>query len=277
MSDRDCFRRFLFESLGVRGEIVRLDASWQAIRERNAYPDAVATQLGQALAAVTLLSGTIKFRGSLILQMQGDGPLHTLVAQATRRPTIRGLARWQGEVPTGVVSEVFGHGRLALTAEAPSGERYQGIVALAGLGVAEALEAYFRQSEQLATRFWLMADNGTAADADGWRRVGSLADTLNPIELRDTAVTELLRRLFHEETVRLFEAEPVAFRCGCSSAGVAAALRLLGTAELEELLREDGEISVDCEFCSRRYRFDSVDIEQLSSGADQGHVSTTRH
>src|SRR4051812_40758699 len=108
MSDRDTFQRFLFERAGVRGELVKLDASWQAVLDCHAYPDAVRKQLGQALAATLLLSATIKLNGSLILQAQAKGPLHTLVAQATDRRTIRGLARWRGDVPQGTLTEVFG-------------------------------------------------------------------------------------------------------------------------------------------------------------------------
>lgn len=290
MNDQDQLYRFVFESLGVRGELVHLGASWQAIRGQHAYPGAVAEQLAAALAAVTLLSGTIKFNGSLILQIQGDGPLRTLVTQATEQRTLRGVARWEDEVPAaGDLAAVFGNGRLVLTAEAPAGGRYQGIVALEGAHLAAALEAYFAQSEQLATRLWLAGDGDRAAglllqrlpgqgdDPDAWQRVCTLADTVSDEELCGLPAADLLRRLFHEETVRLFEPEPVSFRCGCSRTRVAAALQALGRAELRELLEEDGEVSVDCEFCNRRYTFDAVDLEQLWASIPAAPESDTRH
>ncbi|MFM1891432.1 MAG: hypothetical protein RLZ44_509 [Pseudomonadota bacterium] len=289
MADQDLLHRFVFEGLGVRGELVQLGASWRAVREQHAYPEAVAVSLGEALAAVALLSGTIKFKGSLILQVRGDGPLGTLVAQASERRTLRGVARWEGEVPNGDLPAVYGAGHLVLTAEAPAGERYQGIVALEGARLADALEAYFAQSEQLATRLWLTADAdaaaglllqrlpGTAADEDDWGRVCLLAETVQAAELSQLPVRELLRRLFHEEEVRLFDPEPLAFRCSCSRERVAAALQALGRAELQGLLEEDGEVSVDCEFCNRRYRFDAVDLEQLWAGAPNLPESATRH
>lgn len=290
MTTQDQLHRFLFENLGLRGELVQLGASWRAVLEQHDYPDAVAAQLGQAMAAVLLLSGTIKFKGSLILQVQGEGPLRTLVTQATDRRTLRGVARWGGEVPDGDLAAVFGAGRLVMTAEAPTGGRYQGVVALEGANLASALESYFEQSEQLATQLWLFADAQHAAglllqrlpgeplpDQDAWGRVCMLADTVQPAELTATPAPELLRRLFHEESVRLFDPEPVAFRCGCSRERVAGALQVLGKTEFEALLAEDGEVSVDCEFCGRRYRFDAVDLEQLWAGLPTAPESHTRH
>jgi molecular chaperone Hsp33 len=290
MSDEDLLHRFTFNDLGLRGEFVRLGASWRAVREQHAYPLAVARQLGEGLAAVLLLSCTIKFRGALILQVRGDGPLHTLVAQASEQRTVRGMARWRGEVPETGLGDVFGDGRLVMTAEAPGGERYQGIVALEGADLSDALDRYFLQSEQLGTRLWLRAGSdsiaglllqrlpgGRSPDADAWNRVCQLADTVSNREMLDLGVHDLLRRLFHEEAVRVYEPEPVAFRCSCSRERVAGTLRALGREEMETLLAEEGEIVVDCEFCNRRYAFDAVDLEQLLTAAIAPVESKERH
>ena len=236
-----------------------------------------------------LLSSTIKFEGALIVQVEAEGPLRTLVAQATDRRTLRGLARWEGEVPDGGgLAETFGAGRLVLTASAPGGDRYQGVVALEGATLAGALEAYFAQSEQLPTRLWLAVDGQRAAglllqrlpqatdDEDAWRRTAMLADTLRDAELLQLGTKDLLRRLFNEETVRLFEAEPVAFRCGCSRERVDGLLRSLGREEVDEVLTAQGAIEVTCEFCNRVYRLDRVDAELLfrargAAGSDTRH------
>jgi molecular chaperone Hsp33 len=276
----DQLHRFLFEDLGVRGELVQLGASWRVVRDNQDYPATVATQLGQGLAGVMLLSGTIKFSGSLILQIQSSGPLNLLVAQATDQRTLRGLARWQEEVPVGDLAATFGQGRLVITAEAPSGERYQGIVALEGSGLAEAIGTYFQQSEQLPTRLWLACDGEHAAglflqrlpgqqveDADAWERLTALADTVTVEELASLPVEQLLHRLFHEETLRLFEPEPVAYRCGCSRERIAEVLRAMGEGEVSELVQSEGEIHAGCEFCGRDYVFDKVDVAALFSGA----------
>jgi molecular chaperone Hsp33 len=276
MSDQ--LYRFTFEHFGIRGEIISLAASWQAVIERHDYPPAVRDYLGQALVAVSLLSATIKFKGSLILQMQGDGPLRTLVAQATGRRMIRGMARADGEVPAGDLRAAFGNGRMVLTTEAPNGERYQGIVSLEAAELAGVVEAYFAQSEQLSSRVWLAADGQSAGglllqrlpggpdDEEDWRRVCIFADTLEREELLRIAPGELLRRLFTEEDLRLYEPEPVAFRCSCSRERMAEALRGLGREEVQAILREQGSLEADCEFCNAHYHFDSVDVEALFAG-----------
>ena len=273
MSDQ--LHRFTFEHLGIRGEIVSLAASWQAVVERHDYPPVVRDYLGQALAATVLLSGTIKYRGSLILQLQGDGPLPTLVAQATDRRTIRGMARATGDVEAGDLKSAFGTGHMALTAESPGGERYQGIVALEGDRLAQLVETYFSQSEQLPTRVWLAADGQVAAglflqrlpgeqgDDEDWRRVCILADTLECEELLRVSPLELLRRLFHEEDLRIYDPEPVAFRCSCSRERIVDVLRSMGHAEAEAIVAEQGAIEADCEFCNAHYHFDAVDVAAL--------------
>jgi molecular chaperone Hsp33 len=272
----DLLYRFTFEHFGVRGEIVALGASWRVLVERHDYAPAVRDYLGQAMAAATMLSGTIKFKGSLILQLQGDGPLRTLVAQATDRRTIRGMALAPAaDVPAGRLASAFGDGRLMLTAESPKGERYQGIVALQGDSLAEVLETYFAQSEQLATRLWLVAGGQAAAglflqrlpgehvDDEDWRRVCLLADTLEADELLRQPPREILRRLYHEEDVRLYEPEPVAFRCSCSRERIETALRIMGRGEVESIIEEQGAVDADCEFCNAHYHFDAVDVAGL--------------
>jgi molecular chaperone Hsp33 len=183
-------------------------------------------------------------------------------------------------VPAGKLADVYGEGRLVITAEAPSGERYQGIVGLEGQGLADALGSYFQQSEQLPSRLWLACDDEQAAglflqrlpgqgseDEDGWERVTTLAETVSDQELLQLPTEELLHRLFHEEQVRLFEPEPVAFRCGCSRERIEDALRAMGEDEVNELVKSEGEIRADCEFCGKDYRFDAVDVTALFSGA----------
>ena len=279
MSDQDSFQRFIFEEIGVRGELVRLDQSWHSVLDRHPYPANVGSQLGQALAAVVLLSATIKFKGSLILQAQSEGPLHTLVAQATHQRVIRGLAQWHHEVPHGTLAEIYGPGRLALTIQNEGAEPYQGIVALEGSNLAEALQTYFTRSEQLATRLWLVADGDRAAglllqelperhgERDDWDRVTLLADTLTEKELLRLPGEELLYRLFNEERVRLFEPEPVTFRCACSRERIENLLRSLGRDEVESILKEKELVEVTCEFCNRRYVFDAVDAHALFESA----------
>ncbi|WP_303907822.1 Hsp33 family molecular chaperone HslO [Thiohalomonas denitrificans] len=287
----DTLQRFLFENLGIRGELVRLDASWQAVLERQDYPPVVRTRLGELMAASILLSATLKFDGSMTLQVRGDGPIGMMVVECTSARTLRGLAHWEGEPDEASLTGQFGDARLIITIDQKKTgrDRYQGIVPLEGDSFAEAIEGYLYRSEQLPTRLWLAADSDSAAglllqdlpgqysEEDAWNRVSTLAETVTEPELLDLEQGEVIRRLFHEEDVRVFESEPVSFRCSCSRERVESALRGLGHDEVTDIIRTEGEVAVNCEFCNRRYAYDAVDVERLFAGPEQPEVSTTRH
>jgi len=294
MHDRDCLHRFMFEQYPIRGHLVHLDAAWRALIEHRDYPAAIRDTLGEAVAASLLLAATVKFEGVLSLQLQGDGPVHLMLAQCTGGLGVRGLARYREGVHTGAgtgadadadgIADLIGAGNLTVTLETDDGaQRYQGIVPIAGRRLAESLQVYFENSEQLPTRLWLHADafgaSGlllqklpvagaspgaeAAAVEDAWRRVQLIGETLTPEELQTLADAEILHRLFHEDDVRLFEPAPVYFRCRCSRERVGGMLQGLGEAETRSVLAERGEVEVRCDFCNRAYVFDSVDVAQL--------------
>lgn len=288
--DTDCLRRFVFENTDVRGELVWLDASWRAVLERQSYPEAIRDLLGQAMAAAVLLSATIKFEGYLQLQLQGDGPLSLLLIEATAARTVRGIARWDGDVDDMDFRALTGEARLMLTIDpGEGGERYQGVVPVEGESLAETLENYFAQSEQLATRLWLASNAERAGgmllqqlprdshNEEDWNRDVMLGETLTDEELLGLSAQALLHRLYHEEDLRLFESEPVSFRCSCSSERIESMLRGLGYDEVRDILEEQGEVSVSCEFCCQAYVYDTVDVERLFAAADQPDVPRTRH
>jgi molecular chaperone Hsp33 len=300
MHDRDCLHRFMFEQYPIRGHLVHLDAAWRALIEHREYPEAIRGTLGEAVAASLLLAATIKFEGVLSLQLQGDGPVHLMLAQCTSGLGVRGLARYRegafaaGGTGAGAAAlaaneaagivDLIGAGNLTVTLETDDGsQRYQGIVSIAGRRLAESLQVYFENSEQLPTRLWLHADASGAsgmllqrlptADAsqgadvaavdDAWRRVQLIAETLTPAELRTLGDAEILHRLFNEDDVRLYEPTPVYFRCRCSRERVSGMLQSLGEKETRSVLAERGEVEVHCDFCNRAYVFDAVDVEQL--------------
>ena len=286
MHDRDTLHRFLFERFPIRGHLVHLDAAWRALIEHRDYPDVIRETLGEAVVASLLLAATIKFEGVLSLQLQGNGPMHLLLAQCTSGLGVRGLARYRdlGDAPAADIRNLIGEGNLTVTLETDDGaQRYQGIVPIEGERLAESLQAYFQNSEQLPTRLWLHADatgasgmllqklpgNGSlpAAESaeidDAWRRVQIIGDTLTPEELRTLADAEILHRLFSEDDLRLFEPSPVYFRCRCSRERVAGMLQGLGEKETRSVIEERGKVEVHCDFCNRAYVFDPVDVEQL--------------
>lgn len=296
MHDRDCLHRFLFEQYPIRGHLVHLDASWRALIEHREYPAAIRDTLGEAVVASLLLAATIKFEGVLSLQLQGDGPMHLMLAQCTSGLGVRGLARYREaeitRIRTGTradteaarLDDLIGTGNLTVTLETDDGSRrYQGIVPIAGQRLAESLQGYFENSEQLPTRLWLHADAAglsgmliqklpagdakpavdVAAIDDAWRRVQLIGETLTPEELRTLADAQILHRLFNEDDVRLFDPSPVYFRCRCSRERVSGMLQGLGEAETHSVLAERGEVEVRCDFCNRAYVFDAVDVARL--------------
>ena len=289
MREEDILRRFLFEDFGVRGEWVKLTTSWQTAKQHQQGPQNAQLQLGQALAAVVMLSATIKFNGSMILQAQGDGELKTLVAQSSHDRKIRGLIHCNDHVRQGSLEDMFGQGQLVLTIEPDNAQPYQGVVPLQGKNLASALQTYFEQSEQLKTRMWLFANETHAAGLllqelpsqnsykDDWERVEMLADTITGQELLGLDCENVLYRLFNEENLRLFDAEAVEFQCVCSRPRIERTLQAMGREELENILQERGAILVSCEFCGEQFLFDGLDVEALLSRESAAYQSETRH
>lgn len=296
---RDILRRFILEKANIRGEWVQLEQSWHQLLERADYPPVVRKVLGEALSAAVLLSATVKHTGSLILQIRGDGPVHLLVVHATPRGEVRGLAQWTKVPAEGSdLAKIFGTGHIAITLEAASNhERYQGIIALEGNNLTQALEQYFARSEQLPTRLWLTSDHNSCAglllqrlptdkysspealdaQAEDWNRVSLLLDTLTVEELRDLSAEELLYRLFHEETPRLFDPKSIKFNCNCNRQKIESMLRSLGQEEVQAILAEQGNISVTCEFCNANYAVDAVDATRLFTENVVDLTNTTVH
>jgi molecular chaperone Hsp33 len=287
----DSLQRFLLESTPVRGEIVHLDATWRAVLERRRYPAPLQSLLGDMMAAAALLSAILKFEGSLIMQMQGNGPVQLLVVEATSEHTLRATAKWEGDLAQGNVTELLGAGRFVISIVPNGGKQtYQGIVAIEGDSIAQVLEHYMAKSEQLETRLWLASDSQQAAgmllqklpaaptqDEDAWNRAKQLGETIRREELLSLPAREIIRRLYHEEDVRVFESRPVAFRCSCSRERVTSMLRLLGHDEVKSIIAERNTVEVDCEFCGRHYTFDAVDAEQVFAADVITRPQPTKH
>lgn len=288
----DTLSRFLFEHAPIRGEIVRLDNVWQSVIERHDYPPVLRDLMGELCVAAVLLAATLKLHGSMVLQIHGKGAVKLLVVECTGDLELRATAKWQGELTHGTLQDLVGDGRFVITLDPKDGSQpYQGIVALEGDSIAEILQSYMTRSEQLETRLWLAADGkqaggmllqklpaqGESQDADAWERATQFADTLKAEELLDLPAIELLHRLYHQEDIRLFEAQPVAFRCTCSRESVGRMLRMLGKDEALAIVAERGEIEVHCEFCNQRYVFDRVDADAVFSDTAAIPASKTLH
>lgn len=284
----DQLYRFLFDDTDIRGEIVSVSHSLQEMLAIQQYPAPIAKLLGEFVAAAALLSSTLKFAGSLSLQARGNGDITLMMAEVSHQKKVRGVAQINedAQFEDRSLTELLNQGMLSIVIDPDKGERYQGIVALEGNHLAQCLEGYFLQSEQLPTRIWL-SSNGQQAGGillqrlptqiasqekndDTWETQVHLTSTTSEDELLNLPRLTLLNRLFHEADIRVFEPEAIHFACSCSKKRSDKALERLDKSELLDIIREEGQITVDCHFCGFKYIYLNSDIEQLFS-------SETRH
>ncbi|MCG3767367.1 Hsp33 family molecular chaperone HslO [Vibrio cincinnatiensis] len=272
--------RYLFEDFSVRGELVQLDDVFQQIITSQAYPKPIQTLLGELLVATTLLTATLKFEGSITLQLQGDGPVSLVVINGDNQQKVRGVARWQGEIEEEAnFHQLMGKGHLVITIEPKKGERYQGVVGLEGDSLAQVLEGYFLRSEQLNTRLWIrtgehagkphaagmllqVMPDGTGTEND-FEHLEQLTNTVKDEELFSLAANELLYRLYNQEKVQLFTPQAVEFKCGCSRDRSASAIIAIDKEQINTILAEEGVVALHCDYCGTTYSFDSAQVAEL--------------
>ena len=272
-------QRFLFDDLDIRGAVVRLDTVWAKLMAGRHYPAPVVDLLGQMTATTLLLADNLKQPGRLTIQLRGNGPVALLVIDCNEQRNIRCMAHHAEDIASAPVIDLLGHGELLLSLDMPSmREPYQSVVPLDGQTIAEVFEHYLQQSEQLASRFFLAASPSGAAglflqkmpstdqrDPDGWTRVEALAATVKATELLELTTENLLTRLFHEETVRLFDAQPVRNDFPQDWDKVRNMLLALGREEVYTSLKEHGAIVIHDELSNHEYRFDKAAIDELFS------------
>jgi molecular chaperone Hsp33 len=315
VENKDTLQRFIFENAAVRGELVEISNAWQEIQARHDYPEAVRTVLGEMVASAALLSANLKFNGSIVMQIHGDGLVQLMVVECDAALRVRATAKLApgAVVPDGAtIAQLFnaqGKGRFVITLDPqdkmPGQQPYQGIVPLVGDDMATVIENYMLRSEQMDTRLWLAADDQVARglllqklprnsaaegqvkqateeeDIETWNRAVSLASTLKRDEMLSTDIATLMRRLFWEETLRVFDPAHPQFHCTCTRERVGEMLKMLGQAEVDSALADLGQLSINCDFCGKHYGFDKVDCAQLFAGVPTvdgiAPASGTRH
>jgi molecular chaperone Hsp33 len=315
VENKDTLQRFIFENAAVRGELVEISNAWQEIQARHDYPEAVRTVLGEMVASAALLSANLKFNGSIVMQIHGDGLVQLMVVECDAALRVRATAKLApGTVvpDDATIAQLFnaqGKGRFVITLDPqdkmPGQQPYQGIVPLLGDDMATVIENYMLRSEQMDTRLWLAADDKVARglllqklprnsaaegqvkqateeeDIETWNRAVSLASTLKRDEMLSTDIATLMRRLFWEETLRVFDPAHPQFHCTCTRERVGEMLKMLGQAEVDSALADLGQLSINCDFCGKHYGFDKVDCAQLFAGVPTvdgiAPASGTRH
>jgi molecular chaperone Hsp33 len=277
---------------GVRGRLVRLDASSARALSAHALPEAAARVAGEVVALGALLGTALKLDGRLTIQTKGDGPLDLVTADyygadEARARGVRGYARLDAQRFAELTDKDFeklaGKGALAITIEPKvGGKTYQGIVELSPSGIGASAETYFAQSEQLPTVIRLAAaplyvagdrephwraggimlqmtpeaaKQGVESRSDDWDRLSLLLKTVEDLELVDTSLAPetLLWRLFHEDEVRVQPPEPVVFRCDCDASRITTVLKSYAAADRAGLADPDGIIRARCEFCGKTH------------------------
>ncbi len=306
---KDQLQKFLFQQAAVRGEFVEIAEAWSQIQTNHHYPVSVTRLLGEMIGAAVLLCGNIKFNGALILQIQGDGPVRLLVVECDSALHIRATAKLD---PEAAVSDdatftdlinVHGKGRFVITLDPldkiPGQQAYQGIVSLEGDTIAHVIETYMKQSEQLDTRIQLAANehvirglllqkmpSQTGPDGlseknekeeNAWQHLAALTATLKPAEMLEADIDTLRHRLFWEEDVYMFDPLNPVFQCTCSRDKVAHMLKMLGEKEVGDALAEQGNLSIDCDFCGQSYPFNADDCARIFASESNDSNSNTVH
>ena len=270
-------QRFLFDDLDIRGAVVHLGSVWKQLLANRNYPAQVVELLGQMSITTLLLADNLKQPGRLTIQLRGEGPVTLLVIDCDETLNLRCMAQHSDMIEAASLVDLLGKGQLMISLDMPSmREPYQSIVPIVGNNIAEIFEHYLAHSEQLASRFFLTASTSAAGglflqkmpsseerDADGWARIEALAGTVKPEELLDLTNESLLTRLFNQETVRLFDAQPVTHHVPENREKIGIMLLSLGREEVYGALKERGAIIIRDDLSNHEYRFDKADIDEL--------------
>ena len=253
--------------------------------------------LGEMFVLAATLAGGLKFKGTFSLQTRSNGPISLMVADCTHDGGMRGYAKFDADAVASItepsVPSLLGKGHFAVTVDQDNkSTAYQGLVELEGDSLTDCIHQYFRQSEQVrtgmkiavehlndgaGTAFWragaVMVQSLPEEDSDArekealedWRRTMMLLGTVKDAELIDPDLSpeRLLLRLFHEEGVRIFDAQPLSFRCRCNRERVETLLRQFRPEDIEEMKQDDGRLLVTCEFCNEAYSFEEQAVAGL--------------
>ena len=263
MSNQDLLYRYLFEEYEVRGELVQLDRTYRHIIDAQNYPVQVQHLLGELLVATSLLTATLKFEGSITVQLQGDGPVRLAVINGDNNQQLRGVARYEGELPTdGKLQSLIGNGHLVITITPDQGERYQGIIARLWIRTGH------HEGEPRAAGILLQELPAQSEDhSEDFDHLVQLTTTIKDEELFGLDAEEILYRLYHQDKVRVFDPQAIEFRCTCSRARCEGALLQIDKEEAVSMVQELGKIDMHCDYCGAHYEFDGIDIETLFSRA----------
>ncbi len=280
----DSVVRFLFDRHGVRGEICQLKGSVQELLAEHHYPDSIKLLLLDLAAAAVLVSATLKADAQIMVQIQGGSgskAIRYALININEDLSFYGSALLQdGGTYSDSQSfkETVGEGASLIISVFPKdGNKWQGIVPLDGNSTAQALESYFKNSEQLPTRFFICSDPKTLScgglmlqiipetegNEESLEHLSVLASTLKSEEIQNLPLYEVLRRLYWNDEVRAVKEQQVHFKCVCSKERCERALTSLPHRELAELAADPRGTSMTCQHCGRSYQFSQAELQSL--------------
>jgi len=285
----DLAQRFSFDDLDARGCYVSLKNTIADIQSTHHYPKVLAELLNEFAVSAVLLRDSVTLDGSLTIQYRAgsnsDAAISMIIADCSSEYGVRAICEFDSNALAPNIEqldlrEISTDATLTITISPNEGKRYQGIVAIDSANLADCLQDYFLRSEQLPSRFEIVAEADQAIGIsihampeqdseivatlkDDWQRLNILMDTLTQEEVLGLDADNLLTRLFHEENCRLHDSKSVMFSCDCSYQRSAAAIQSLGNEEIKAIMAEQEVVSIDCHFCFQRYEFDQQALEAL--------------
>lgn len=277
---------FIFDNIPLRGRLLRMENLTPYIPALHQKPDNFVDMLCALLSTTALLSYEIKTAHRVTMQIQSEGEVPLLVAQCTADGTMKAYGKTKSDITGKRFIDMFNNNAiLALSVDTPQvAQPYQSFVALNHKSLTSSLEQYFSQSAQVKTylrvfsgdiegntacaALFLQALPGEALTEDDWHRLGLILNTVTAPEALPGTVTDtdLLRRLFMEDDLRLFDPYPLAFNTAHNRTKMLEALSSLGQEACMDLLIE-GLITMTDEFSGFSKTFTEADINALFQNA----------
>ena len=293
---------FLIDNGVFVGRICRLDNVLKTIINKHGYMKNVSAALAETTALSVLLANALKFEGLFTLQLQGKGPVSTIVVDVTSDGKMRACANYdkerlekafalrKNEGDIEATPHLLGNGTLTFTIDDGKSDYHQGIVDLQGKTLEECALRYFRKSEQIETMLKLFIE--VPEDEEGvWKAGGIILQRVPEVggknveikdlpELRNEAeilmnsltkeelfdeslsLNDILYRLYHANNVAVTKVNHYEFRCRCSREKLLNTLRGFSEEEIASMLDENSKITAKCGFCSENYEFTLPEIVQ---------------
>jgi molecular chaperone Hsp33 len=273
---------FMFDNIPVRGKVLRLDDLNLHIPALQGKPENFVQMLCDLVSTAVLFSHDLKNANRVTLQIQSEGEVPLLVAQCIAGNTLKAYGKTKSDITGKRFIDLFNNNAiLALSVDMPHAQQpYQSFVALNHQSLTSSLEQYFSQSAQVKTylrvfsgvhhgktacaALFLQALPGENLSEDDWHRLGLILNTLTLAEALPGTLTDLdlLRRLFIEDELRLFAAQPLTFNPHHNREKMLDALKSLGLDACLGLLQE-GKITMTDEFSGFSESFTEADIRAL--------------